>query len=123
MLLADVEQQLTLLGGELLAAASVAAWHRPKGFEPAGLVRVVPTLERGHRVGLGRLGLRRAKPLLRELGQGLGKLAAVELTAGQGPDDLAAKQRNRLGMVLRAEIFHRHTLLAPRIEGARGRAG
>jgi len=91
MLLADVEQQLALLAGELLAAAPVAARRRPERFEPAGLVGIVPPLERGDRVGLAGLGLGRAKALLGELRQGEGEIAPIELAAGQGSDDLAAK--------------------------------
>ena len=46
VLLADVEQELPLLGGELLGVAAVAARRGPQGGEAAGPVGVVPALER-----------------------------------------------------------------------------
>ena len=106
VLLANVEQKLPLLLSELLTAPSVAARSRLQGVEATGLVGVMPPLERGERVGLAKLGSWRAKPLFAELEQGVRELAAIELAACQCSDDFAAKQRHRLGVVFRAEIFH-----------------
>jgi hypothetical protein len=53
VLLADVEDELPLLGGELLGVAAVAPRRRPQRGETARAVGVVPALERGHRGVLG----------------------------------------------------------------------
>src|SRR6266498_974101 len=50
VLLADVEDELALLGGELLGVAAVAPRRRPQRREAARAVGVEPALERGHRV-------------------------------------------------------------------------
>jgi hypothetical protein len=51
----DVEKELSLLGGELLGVAAVAARRGPERGEPARAVRVEPALERRDRVPPGRL--------------------------------------------------------------------
>src|SRR5690606_40488852 len=100
MLLADLGQQLTLLRRQLAAATAIGARGGSQGCEAARLVGVVPALKRGDRIALGRLGLGRSEALLAELGESLGELTAVELATRVGADDLAAKQRDRLGVSL-----------------------
>ena len=74
MLFADGEQQLSLLGREISAAASIAAWRRTQRIQAAGLVRVVPALERRDRIRFRGTRTWRAEALL-------GELTAIELAA------------------------------------------
>jgi hypothetical protein len=103
VLLADVDEELALLGGELPAVAPVAARQRPESVETAAPVGVQPALERGHRERAGDVRARRTEALLREGAERSAQLAAVQVLAGEGADDLAAEARHRLGVVLGCE--------------------
>lgn len=106
MLATDREQQLALLARELLCVAAVAPSLRMKRREPARAKRVVPALERRHRVGARRVAPRRAPALLRQRAQLFGQLAAAERTAAQQrADHLRAKQRDLFGRALGLELF------------------
>jgi hypothetical protein len=103
VLLADVEEELALLGGKLLGVAAVAARRGLERREPACAVGVEPALERRDRVPPRGLDAGRAEALLREHAEGGAQLAVVELLAGERADDLAAEDRDGLAVVLRRE--------------------
>jgi hypothetical protein len=103
VLLADVEEELALLGAELTAVAPITAREGPKRVEAAATVGVVPALERRHRDAAGDVRAGRPEALLRERVQRGAQLTAVQVLAGERAHDLAAKARDGLGVVLGRE--------------------
>ncbi len=95
VLLADVEEELPLLGRKFLRVAPVAARRWSQGGEAA--------FERRHRVApvVSTPGGR--KRSWRKCAQGGAQLAVVEILARERADDLAAEDGDGLGVVLRRE--------------------
>lgn len=114
MLAADVEQESLLRVGEVAAAPPIRARLRAEGVEPALLEGVVPPLERRDGIRLSAVGARRAETRLRQLGERLGEIAALELATCEGADDLRAVERDRFFGVLPTNgVLHRCGPFAP----------
>ena len=99
MLLANVAEQLALSVRELVGVACIAARLGAKGQHAALAVGVVPALQRGDGEAAGALQARRTKQLVAQRRQLRRQLPALQQLASQGADDLAAKQRDLLGVV------------------------
>src|SRR3990172_3653688 len=103
VLLADVEDELPLLGRKLLGVAAVAPRRGSQRGKPTRTVGVVPALERGHRVAARRPDPRWAEALLCQHAEGGTQLAVVEIRERGRADDLAAEDGYGLGVVLGRE--------------------
>src|SRR5688572_1518671 len=109
MLAADVEEKRALLRAQLPTAPAIGARPRRQRRQPAMPIGVVPPLEGRHRVPAGELGAWWAERGLGQRAQLGAQRAVVELAARERADDLAAKQRDSLGVVLGREwILGRH---------------
>ena len=105
-LTSDVEQQLTLLDGELLPVAPVAPALRVKRGEAPATVGVVPALQGRHRVGPGDVAPGRAHALVGERSQQLRELAALERTAAQErPQQLRSEEGDGLAVVFGSHLI------------------
>ena len=103
---ANVAEKLLLLGGEARAAprserGSGRSAASPPSCSAGTSARSVGTAKVARRGGAGR-----PEALLAERLEPLGERAARQIDAREGADDLAAEQRDRLGVVLGGEILH-----------------
>jgi hypothetical protein len=113
VLLANVQQQLALLGGEGLGATLVAARGGRQALQPPALVGVVPPLQRGHREAARGRGSGREEALLAEGLQRGPQLAFLQLRLGEGAQHAVAEYRYRLRVGLGGEAFHSWVSPAP----------
>src|SRR5882672_1570473 len=108
MLAPDVEQERSLLGGQLARASAVGARVGLEALETLPLVRVVPTLDRRRAIALRSAPAWRAIAHLGQLGNLGSELAARQLATNQRADELSAKQGNLLRVVTRSEQVFGH---------------
>ncbi len=99
----DIEQELALLRPQLAGATSVGARCRAQPGEAVGSIRVEPSLQgRGAETSRARVARRPVALGGQRTHRGC-QIAAVELAAGQGADDLGTEQGDRLGVVAWAQ--------------------